>query len=281
MTLTEAYNQNVGTSIASPDGNPADAGQCVSWADYVLKNVYNHAYLYANAIDWWQNPGLSDTFDFISYVSGVYPKTGDFVIWGSGVGSQYGHVDVCAVDGTSSGFTGYDSNWEDIPKLSTIQHNYEYGILGYIRLKSNQGETDMVDDAGARELLTMSTLLAQDGDAPDRQPTVQEVTNLIGRTYPDAMNQIMSYQPYKNNLAKVKYYDADVNKAISTPTPPVTIPPATVVVSPTVSTGTTTVTTSPVISKATVTVADVAPEPPVNEKVSFWSKLGNWFSKLF
>lgn len=139
MTLDQAFAQEAGTSIPSPDGLPQDAGQCVSWADYALKNVYGFPYLYANAINWWQNLQLAPDFDFIS---GGYPQTGDFVVWGAGVGSQYGHIDLCAVDGDASGFTGYDSNWEDLPTLREIQHNYEFGILGYIRRKGQ----DMVDD---------------------------------------------------------------------------------------------------------------------------------------
>lgn len=79
-----------------------------------------------------------------------------------------------------------------------------------------EGEEEMVDDATARAMLSATTILAQDGAAPDRQPTTQEVENLIGRTPLDALNQIMTYQPWKNNYAKVKYYDNDVATAAKT-----------------------------------------------------------------
>lgn len=76
-----------------------------------------------------------------------------------------------------------------------------------------QGE-EMVDDPTARAMLTMSTLLAQDGvDTPDRQPTLDEVKNLIGRTPLDAAQQIMSYEPWQHNKLKVKVYDQDVANA--------------------------------------------------------------------
>lgn len=78
---------------------------------------------------------------------------------------------------------------------------------------AKQGGDEMVDDAGARHLLTDYGILVQPGNAPDRQPTKQEVENLIGRTFSDAMAQLRSYQPFKNNLAKIKYYDADLKAA--------------------------------------------------------------------
>lgn len=185
MTLQEAYNSNVGQSIPSPDGDPADAGQCVSWASYVLKNVYNHPYIYANAINWWENPGLTDKFDFIPYTSGVYPKTGDFVVWGSGVGSQYGHIDLCATDGNASGFTGYDSNWEDIPKLTTIQHNYAYGILGYIRLKGQKA--DIMNTGDVRNLYI--NLLKHDAD-------IQTQLTWVGNEFSELFYAIVNSPEY-------------------------------------------------------------------------------------
>lgn len=149
MTLSQAFDQKAGTSIPSPDNLPQDAGQCVSWADYVLNNVYGFPYVYANAIDWWKNPQLAPDFNFIPFAPGVYPQAGDFVVWGSGVGSQYGHIDLCAIDGDESGFTGYDSNWGDLPTLREIQHNYAFGILGYIRLG------DVVNQEQYDQLLTI------------------------------------------------------------------------------------------------------------------------------
>lgn len=149
MDLTALYNQYQGTSIASFDGNPANNGQCEQWALMVRTKREGLPIRYGNAIDWWTDRGDDvNTYDYIAFAPGVYPQSGDYVVWGSGVGSSAGHIDLCAVSGTASGFTGYDSNWEDIPKLTIIQHNYEFGILGYIRLK---GE-DMADDQQVQEL---------------------------------------------------------------------------------------------------------------------------------
>ena len=71
----------------------------------------------------------------------------------------------------------------------------------------------MVDDAGARQLLKDYGVLTQPGAKEDRQPELQEVKNLIGRTYPDAMAQLRSYAPYKSMLAKYKYYSQDIADA--------------------------------------------------------------------
>lgn len=128
MTLAQAYAVKQGTAVPSASGDPTLAGQCVSWANYVLLYVYNHPYLFANAINWFNNPALLGKFEFIPYAPGVYPLTGDFVVWNIG---QYGHIDLCASNGGPAGFTGYDSNW-DRPVLDTIQHNYSQ-VVGYIR----------------------------------------------------------------------------------------------------------------------------------------------------
>jgi hypothetical protein len=86
---------------------------------------------------------------------------------------------------------------------------YDDQVLWNITAKGEE----MVDDQGARDLLTTSMMLAQNGDTPDRQPTLDEVKNLIGRTYIDAMAQIRSYEPWKHNYAMVKYYPKDVQAA--------------------------------------------------------------------
>lgn len=70
-----------------------------------------------------------------------------------------------------------------------------------------------VTDAGAKALLTLSTLMAVDGSDPDRQPTQQEVENLIGRNLVDACNSLTSTSPWGNNWNKVKHYDEDVAAA--------------------------------------------------------------------
>jgi murein DD-endopeptidase MepM/ murein hydrolase activator NlpD len=133
----------------------------------------------------------------------AYVKVGDQVKRGQRLGKM--------------GYTGYTE-----PKGPNGRHLHwvlqlPNGIYAYppdfINEAFNQKEEDMIDDAGARELLTLSGILAQPGDKPDRQPTLEEIKNLIGKSYPQAMREVRQYQPWKNNLAKIKYYDADIETA--------------------------------------------------------------------
>lgn len=213
-TTDELYQQYKGTSIPSFDGNSADNGQCEQWYLMVRTQRDGLGVISGNAIDRWytQEP---EYYDYIPFGLGVYPKKDDYVVWGTGVGSQYGHVDVCALDGSVTGFLGYDSNWGDVPILKTVTHNYGYGILGYVRIKENaaRGDDMTVDDTLARRLLSLSTLMAQPGTAPDRQPTQAEVQNLIGRDAVQACDSLMSTSPWGDNWNKVKHYDEDVKNA--------------------------------------------------------------------
>lgn len=210
MTLDQCYAKYQGQSVLVPGAQEIYRGQCAQWADLVLNEVYGMPYRWgddADAINWWLDPGTL-LAQFIQVPPGV-AKKGDFVVWGTGVGSVDGHIDVCMQDGSPSGFKGADTNWAGNKTVHMVQHDYKY-VLGYLRPK--EGE-EMVDDAGARLILSSSMFLAQDGDKPDRQPTIDEVKNLIGRTYNDALSQVMTYQPWKDNYAKVKYYNQDVANA--------------------------------------------------------------------
>lgn len=147
MTTDVLYQEYEGESIPSFDGDSADAGQCEQWYLMVRTKRDGLSVISGNAIDRWYDQE-TEYYDYITYAPGVYPLKDDYVVWGSGVGSSAGHIDVCAVNGTSAGFTGYDSNWNDIPTLRTIQHNYEFGILGYVRRK----EIDVPSTVGQTEL---------------------------------------------------------------------------------------------------------------------------------
>lgn len=121
--------------------------------------------------------------------------------------------------------SGYGHIWADLQN----EHSYEQnGKVYHVVTKDTKKissatqwvnfdkwikEEDVVDDATARAMLQATTILAVDGTGESRQPTKQEVENLIGRTPLDALNQIMSYQPWKDNLAKVVYYKQDVSNA--------------------------------------------------------------------
>lgn len=139
MTLDECYAKYEGT-VVLVDGNPADAGQCVQWADTVLVSVYGDATHYGNAIDWWNDPGdlLTDGFEKITDGS---VKKGDFVIFNQKVGSIYGHIDVAMQDGTTSNFLGSDSNWGGNMTVHEVQHSNADFVIGSLRERISMGVT--------------------------------------------------------------------------------------------------------------------------------------------
>lgn len=76
------------------------------------------------------------------------------------------------------------------------------------------GGNDMVvDDALARRLYSLSTLMAQPGNQPDRQPTLKEIQDAIGRDAIAFCDYLMGTAPWGGNWNKVKHYDEDVKNA--------------------------------------------------------------------
>lgn len=163
-TTDQLYQQYKGTSIPSFDGDSANNGQCEQWYLMLRTKRDGLPVISGNAIDRWYDQE-TDHYSYIPYTAGVYPVKDDYVVWGPAVGSNAGHIDVVAQNGTPIGFIGYDSNWSDSKILQTIQHNYEFGILGYIRVRENEMPIS-VDQL--YELIRGITR---------REPTQAEVTN--------------------------------------------------------------------------------------------------------
>lgn len=129
--------QKYAGKVLSYDGIPANAGQCVQWAEYVLTDGqygYGLQPFYGNAIDWWNNFGgvLAKNFDKVSDGS---IKKGDFVIFNQLVGSVYGHIDMAMADGSYNQFTGADSNWGGNKTVHMVNHVGAQYIIGTLRLK--------------------------------------------------------------------------------------------------------------------------------------------------
>lgn len=230
MTLDEAFQQNKGTAILIPDGGAGNNGQCAQWSSYVWHNVYDFPYFYTpNASDWFYKAatlGITQHFNVIPRAQVTAIPKGAFVVYGPlSATDAPGHIDVCSRDGGKlSDFWAYDSNWSaatfhdanGYPTLHEVHHNDNFNakIIGILVLKENNMDANgNVTDTGARALLTLSTLMAQPGLAPDRQPTIQEVENLIGRNLVDAVNSLTSTAPWGGNWNKVKHYDEDVAAA--------------------------------------------------------------------
>lgn len=138
MTL-DAWIASVTGQALLFDGIEADRAQCVQLVSFYLKDVLNVPVFFANAIDWFQKFDSSPlTPNFTKHaISDGYPKKGDIVIWGAGVGSQFGHIDVCISDGNPGGFLGFDSNWSGNKTAHQVQHDYRF-VLGYLRFKGEE-----------------------------------------------------------------------------------------------------------------------------------------------
>jgi uncharacterized protein YjdB len=55
------------------------------------------------------------------------------VVWGTGLGNQYGHIAIATGEGTTSYFYSYDQNW-GTKAMKKIKHTYK-GFLGVLRAK--------------------------------------------------------------------------------------------------------------------------------------------------
>lgn len=185
-SIQDVYNKYQGQSLLVPGADPSDAGQCVQAADYFIHEAFGLPYVWLNAIDFWNNPdaNLKANFDFIPYSPTMPIKIGDFVIYGSGVGSVYGHISTAIQDGVGSNYVGGDSNWAHNLTLHTQPHNDSYNqyILGILRLKSNNGE-DMVTDP-------ITTLAYQ--IAFNRSPAQGELDTWRGKPVADLLTSLLA-----------------------------------------------------------------------------------------
>ncbi len=141
MTLDQEFAQYQGQSVLVPGEPEPERGQCVQWADFVLRDVYNLPYHYGNAIDWWFAPG--DLLNHFDQITDGSIRKGDFVIFNTQVGSVYGHIDVAMQDGSVGAFQGSDSNWGGNLTVHLVQHNNANYIFGSLRLKG--ADMDKID----------------------------------------------------------------------------------------------------------------------------------------
>lgn len=142
-------------------------------------------------------------FDRIPY--GQPPKLYDYIVWGANRG-HYGHIAIIY------GSQVFQQLGTPVFKPAELASSGTQPPLGYLRLKG--GTVDINYDALVRRLLSLSTLMAQPGNAPDRQPTTQEMEDGISRTKLDIVayiDNLMGTAPWGANWNKVKHYNEDVN----------------------------------------------------------------------
>lgn len=127
MTLDEFVNKYNGQKLDVDGQYP---GQCVDLAKAWTTNL-GYSGCHGNAIDWKQN--ASATLTWTDNTPTGVPKAGDLVVWGSGIGSIYGHIAIF-VSGNTNSFVSFDQNYPTGSPCKKVTHNYN-AVKGWLHPK--------------------------------------------------------------------------------------------------------------------------------------------------
>lgn len=195
VTLDQEFAKYRGQSLLVPGAAEADRGQCVQWADYVIKDVYGLDYVWANAIDWWNKfdsiPQLKN--NFVKVTDGSIKK-GDFVIFNDKVGSEYGHIDVAMADGMTNQFTGADSNWGGNKTVHLVYHSGSEYVIGALRRKGTNMSTDALSKAQIQVMYGWAMDVA-----PEKTPNFW-TSGFTGKSLDSFLNQLKNDPTYKKHV---------------------------------------------------------------------------------
>lgn len=169
------------------DGLAQDAGQCVQLVSFYLKDVLGAPVFYTNAIDWWLKFDGSPLVPNFDKANGP-PKKGDLVIFGAGVGSVFGHIDICIQDGNPGGFLGFDSNWGGNKTAHKVQHNLQY-ILGNLRPKGG----DMPTEAEVRSVFKAYNAVGLSPDGGPGVPSSKQVQDYTSSPWIRLVQDMLNY----------------------------------------------------------------------------------------
>lgn len=214
MTINEWYLTRQGQSLLVPGASPADRGQCMQAWDYGLNEVYGLTYVWANAIDCWNNfeniPQLRDNFDKITDGS---VRTGDTVVFNTTVGSVFGHIDWALQDGTTNDFIGADSNWSGDKTLHEVHHTRSQYVLGSLRFK--QGDT--MTQEQAEKIALYERLLSGLNEDDAKKYVANDVAYMNQGNVFDQIGQLLENSYNSKDFQQMSYksahYDADVAAA--------------------------------------------------------------------
>lgn len=144
-----------------------------------------------------------------------------FSYWLDGV--NFGHV-VVNVPGQGLYSSPYKSGTTHavLSSIAEVERLYGAKYVGWsediskVRVIEGDFMTEAEYDAYARRILTLGMFLTVPGDAPDRQPTTQEVVDTINGLKSDPIayiDYLTNTSPWGVAWNKVKHYDGDVKKA--------------------------------------------------------------------
>jgi len=184
ITLSQFITAETGQAV-SYDNVPANTGQCEQLVqEYCVQVLDWTPPIIPSAVEWWTNPTVLANFAQIPIGQ---LQAGDIVVFGANADINSpvdGHIDICAGSVISSGYQGFDSNWEPLnlnaqgyPTAHLVNHSYT-DVLGGLRYNEAMTPT--------------STQVGQEFQAlANRQPTQAEVDLFIGLNWFDGLQQYL------------------------------------------------------------------------------------------
>lgn len=131
------YNEFINTYNGKGFDYDGAAGiQCVDLVKMYLDKVFGlKPGAWGNAKDYYENynnlSAIKSNFTRIANTPSFVPQKGDIVVWGTGLGNQYGHIAIATGEGNTSQFYSHDLNWGQ-KVVHKVLHNYK-GFLGVLR----------------------------------------------------------------------------------------------------------------------------------------------------
>lgn len=137
--------------------------QCVDFIKMYLDKVFGiKPGSWGNAKDYYENYNnlsiLKANFTRIPNTPTFIPQKGDIVVWGTGLGNEYGHIAIATGEGNTKQFYSYDLNWGQ-KVVHKVLHNY-IGFLGVLRAKdqskingTNENQNIDIFNAGLYNML--------------------------------------------------------------------------------------------------------------------------------
>jgi hypothetical protein len=200
MTLDDFIAQNNGKAL---DYDGLYGAQCVDLIEFYLRDVFNQPPFYANAKDWYYNFGglLAQRFDRVTNNPNDFnqiPSRGDIIIWDGNLSGSggYGHIAVYLGKTGAGVFVSFDQNWGGM-YCHQVSHNYN-NVVGWLTPKavapipSGGGETMNNGDV----VNMYRALLGRDPDAGG-------LAYMTGKSWHDAMYEIVQSPEYKNRIDQI------------------------------------------------------------------------------
>lgn len=188
---------------ASYDGLAENQGQCEQLVCVYWQKVFGYnAPIVPLAVELWTNPVILESFEQIPVGQ---EQSGDVAVFGasSSINSPTaGHTDIVVGSVTSSGYQGFDSNWQPLnlnaagyPTAHLTSHTNN-DVLGFLRYKGAEMNSGQVQNLYDAVLM--------------RAPTAAEIANWTGKVFSDLFNVLYDSQECQNLHANHTVNNGDI-----------------------------------------------------------------------